>query len=847
MGVIYSSIDSEQYNLQNNGTCILSGWCGSEDKGSIDIVLKCDNEEISLQKLKFYERPDVFKICKTLSAENKNVGFELSFSDLNLLLVKYENVQVIGKLGENHNLIWEKSSDAIKQEFGSQTIIKKIDSITKHAKRMVINGWVIDTLHEDNLIIENEQGEIIPSTCKRIVRPDVCKTYGIKNDRYACGFEISVNLNDIQGDYLAVHYKNALADKYTKIDLKKFAYENSPQGRRAKFLSWSRRSENLRMIREHGLKHFNRYMKFVMEGDPNDYEVWRTKHMPSAKDLENQRKTVFQYRPLVSIVIPLYNTPIQYLKELLESIVSQTYSNWELCMADGSTDDKVETFIKAHYSNDKRIRYQMLDKNLGIAGNTNAAADMARGDYVMLCDHDDLITEDALFEMVKVINQDPDIDIVYSDEDLVSSDSSEFFSPRFKPDFNFDFLRSINYICHIFMVRKKIMDETGYFREEFDGAQDFDLILRCCEKTKKIYHVPKVLYHWRAHQNSTAGNPDSKEYAIKAGQRALEEHYQRMGYDAKVEYTDIFIMFKTIMAVHGDPKVSIIICTKDHTDDLDKCIRSIVEKSTWKNYEIIVVENNSEEKKTFAYYEKIQKEFDNIKVVIWDGPFNYSAINNFGIKYATGDFYVLMNNDIEVITPDWMEQMLGYCQRSDVGMVGAKLYYPDDTVQHAGAVIGVGGFAGHVLTGEGQEDVGYFGRLKAIQDISAVTAALVMVKKSSFERVHGLDEKFQVALNDMDLCLKIRKLGELIVFNPWVEMYHYESKSRGMENTPEKHERFKREIARFRSKWKGVLDAGDTYYNPNLTLMRGDCSLRGNYEFFDIIDEIAGDKRCRKK
>lgn len=275
-------------------------------------------------------------------------------------------------------------------------------------------------------------------------------------------------------------------------------------------------------------------------------------------------------------------------------------------------------------------------------------------------------------------------------------------------------------------------------------------------------------------------------------------------------------------------------------EDLDKCITSIEEKSTWKNFEIIVIENNSTEQDTFAYYDQIQLRYPNVQVVYWKKGFNYSAINNYGASFATGDYYVLMNNDIEVITPQWMEYMLGYCQRENTGMVGAKLYYPDDTVQHCGVVIGVGGFAGHILTRTGREDSGYFGRLKAIQDISAVTAACLMIKKTTFDAIDGLDEEFQVALNDVDLCLKVRAHGELVVQNPMVEMYHYESKSRGMEDSKEKHERFKREIARFRTKWADILEKGDPYYNPNLTLMYDDCRIRGKHEHFDIIDEIEG-------
>lgn len=841
MGVVYASIDLESYTLKNKGTCVLRGWRASEEAGKIELELLADDVTVIPYKAKFFSRDDVFETCQGLNQEDRNVGFKLSFTGIDTLLKTYKSFKLYGVQGKDRTLLWEKSSEELKEAYGKGTLIRKLDSVRKSGDKMIFSGWVMDALREDNLKVTDEKGRVIEAECRRLIREDVIKLYHLE-EGYACGFEITVSRKQIQGNKICICVKNSLAKKITTIDLKKFDYENSPRGRLMKTISPERRKENVRMIREHGLPYFVQFIREQMQGDLQDYDVWRKVHQPTPKELRKQKRCKFAWKPKMSIAIPLYNTPIPYLKELLDSIEAQTYDNWELCLADGSSNSKAENFIRDHYGNDGRIRYSRLKENLGIAGNTNAAVDMASGDYVMLCDHDDLVTPDALYEMAKALNENPDIDIIYSDEDLVNSDTTEFSSPRFKPDFNFDFLRSINYICHIFMVRKTILDQVGCFREEYDGAQDYDFILRCCEKTSRIHHIPKVLYHWRAHENSTAGNPKSKEYAIQAGKRALEEHYRRMGMDAVVEYTGIFIMFRTILKVKNHPKVSIIIPTKDHIEDLDKCISSVEEKSTWPEYEIIVVENNSENQETFAYYEKIQKKYSNVRVVVWDGPFNYSAINNFGLKYATGEYYVLLNNDIEVITPEWMEIMLGYCQREDVGIVGAKLYYPDNTVQHAGVVIGVGGFAGHILTQSERKDTGYFGRLQAIQDVSAVTAACLMIKKSVYDEIHGLDEEFEVALNDVDLCLKVREAGKLVVFHPGVEMYHYESKSRGSETSPEKHERFKREIARFRKKWAKILEEGDPYYNKNLTLMYGDCRIRGKDEHFDIIDEIEGGK-----
>lgn len=841
MSKIFGSVDIEDFTTKENGTCKLTGWRGTEKPGPVPLFFLCDGQVVPFTKEEYVVRKDVFRVCTCLNPEEDKVGFEVTVSNLEELIRTYDQFQVVARHENNEEILWEKKSPEIKNALEGGMIQYQIDRVRKNGNLILVEGWAIDRKHEISLNVRDASGNPIVCECTRMMRPDVSRVFELKEDT-PCGFEVKIQKENISGKLICISFCGGQTEETYTIDLKKFEFEHSAHGRFLQTFHPSRLRENIRMIKRDGWSQFADYVKTRMEGDLQDYEVWRKHYAPTAKELKAQRAHLFAYAPKISIAIPLYNTPISYLEELLDSIVGQTYANWELCLADGSTQEEVGAYIRKKYGTDRRIRYERMKENLGIAGNTNAAVAMATGEYVMLCDHDDLLEISALYEMVLQLNQDPSIDIIYTDEDLVNSDTTEYYSPRFKPDYNPDFLRSINYICHIFMVRKTILNEVGCFREEFDGAQDWDFILRCCEKSDRICHIPKVLYHWRAHENSTAGNPDSKKYAIDAGKRALEQHYARLGLEAELRYTDIFIMFQTILKVQGNPKVSVIISSKDHIDDLEKCITSIEEKTTWKNYEIIVVENNSEEPETFAYYEQLMLRYENVRVVYWKDEFNYSAINNFGASYATGDYYLLLNNDIEVITPQWMEWMLGYCQREDVGIVGAKLYYPDDTVQHCGAVIGLGGFAGHVLTRSGREDVGYFGRLKAIQDISAVTAACLMIKKTTFEAVQGLDESFKVALNDMDLCLKVRALGQLIVLNPWAELYHYESKSRGMETEKTKYERFKGEVERFRTKWDRILQDGDPYYNKNMTLMYGDCSLRGKYEHFDIIDEIAGGK-----
>ena len=559
------------------------------------------------------------------------------------------------------------------------------------------------------------------------------------------------------------------------------------------------------------------------------YQKWITRHLPGKAELEKQRRTKLKYSPKISIVVPLYKTPEKYLRRLVESVQEQTYSNWELCLSDGSgADSPVAGILKQLAAADKRIKVIPHDSALQISENTNSAIEAATGDFIAFADHDDELTPHALFECVKALNDHPGTLVVYSDEDKMSMDGHKFFQPHFKPDYNPDLLCTVNYICHLFVVSRKVIDQVGMLRKEFDGAQDYDFIFRCVEavKDEEIYHLPKILYHWRCHEDSTAENPESKTYAFEAGRRAVQEHYNRTGIQAKVLDGEFLGLYRTEFIRDHDPLISIIIPNKDHIDDLKRCMDSIDQKSTYQNYEYVIVENNSTDPATFEYYKKLEAENEKVHVVYWDGVFNYSAINNYGASFARGEHFLLLNNDTEIINPNCLEELLGYCMRSDVGAVGARLYYEDDTIQHAGVVIGFGGIAGHCFVLQPRGTTGYCHRIICAQDYSAVTAACMMVKRTAFEEVGGLSEELQVAFNDIDFCMKLRKAGYLIVYNPYAELYHYESKSRGLEDTPEKVARFNREISVFEKRWPDILRNGDPYYNPNLTLKSQDFSLK---------------------
>lgn len=560
---------------------------------------------------------------------------------------------------------------------------------------------------------------------------------------------------------------------------------------------------------------------------PMEYSKWLPKHLPTEGELEKQKKTRFAVMPKISIVVPLYKTKEEYLLKLVDSVKGQSYENWELCLSDGSGENSPLTgLLEKLAEEDDRIRVVSHDTSLRIAENTNEACRAATGDFIAFADHDDVLTRDALFECVKAINEHPDTEVLYSDEDKMSMDGSKFFQPHFKPDFNLDLLCTVNYICHLFVVKKELLEKVGLLRPEYDGAQDYDFIFRCVEATKHITHIPRILYHWRCHEDSTAENPESKMYAFDAGERAVQAHFDRIGVKAEVYKGEYLGLYRTRYIRDEDPLISIIIPNKDHKDDLERCISSVEKKSSYRNFEYIIVENNSTEEETFAYYEELEKRNPKVHVVRWEGPFNYSAINNFGVSHAKGEYLLLLNNDTEVINEDWLEEMLGYCMRPDVGIVGARLYYEDDTIQHAGVVLGFGGIAGHCFVQQPRGFTGYCHRIICAQDYSAVTAACMMVKRAAFEQAGGLSTDLAVAFNDIDFCLKIRQAGYLVVYNPYAELYHYESKSRGLEDTPEKKERFHKEITTLESHWPEIFSRPDPYYNPNLTLKSQDFSLK---------------------
>lgn len=535
-----------------------------------------------------------------------------------------------------------------------------------------------------------------------------------------------------------------------------------------------------------------------------------------------EKKPVYKklsYQPLISILIPTYNIGREYLSECIDSVLNQHYKNFEICLADDNSTSKetIET-LKEYEKKDKRIKVVYRKENGHISKATNTALKMAKGEFVGLMDNDDLLTENALYEMVYALNQNKKLDLIYSDEDKLDM-SGRRCEPHFKPDYSPDTLLGGNYICHFEILRKSIVDEIGGERSEFVGAQDFDLFLRFVEQTTpdRICHIPKILYHWRKVPGSTADTIENKEYAIEAGKKAVEEAMKRRKKQAEVivpiESTQYIVEYK----YKKEPKVSIIIPTRDYFETLDKCLKSIYKNTTYKNYEIIIVNNDSKEKETIKLFSKYKKKYSNFKVVEAPGEFNFPKINNIAVKECTGKYLLFLNNDTEVITPTWINSMVGYAMQEHIGAVGPKLLYPDDTIQHGGVVVGIEGAARHAFLHSEMDSFGFYGRLLVPYNYSAVTAACMMIEKKKFIEVGKFNEDLKVALNDIDLNLKLLEKGYYNVFLPQVELYHYESKSRGLDTTSKKYQQFLEEKKYFQDKWKKYINK-DPFYNENLSL-----------------------------
>ncbi|NFN37302.1 glycosyltransferase [Clostridium botulinum] len=758
--------------VSNIGTLnyeIFNGYCIDNyivfDNDDPQIMINCSEKPI--QWLKIQANISTFDYSSSIGILNK----------LRLINEENENsIMVKDTVLEKENIIKELSDNLTQKENNIKELKNELEYYKLHYHTAILQREEFKNRLQH---IENSYNQILNSTCWKITKP------------------IRIILDLMK--------KILKSNKYTHLTCKGI-----------KCLKQNGIKYTLRKITQKSIN-FEGYNEYVKQTILTDEEK------------QIQINTKFSEDIKFSIVVPLYNTPKNFLCEMINSCINQTYGNWELCLADGSDKEHsyVSKVVEDYIKKDKRIKYKILEANRGISENTNECIKMAIGEYIALFDHDDVLHQSALFEYMKVICE-KNADFIYCDEDKFDTDVNMRFDPHFKPDFSIDNLRANNYICHFTVFKKTLIQETGLFRKEFDGSQDHDMILRLTEKSKNIVHIPKILYHWRVSSNSVASDPYAKPYTIEAGINAVKEHLSRCDLKATVESSTVHPnIYRIKYSIIDNQLISILIPNKDHIIDLSRCINSILEKSTYKNIEIIIIENNRTERKTFEYYKTLEK-YKNIKVVTYEskGKFNYSAINNFGVRYAKGNQLLFLNNDIEIISENWLEEMLMYSQREDVGAIGAKLYYPNDTIQHAGLGLGILTLAGHYFRHFNRDATGYMGNLFFTRNVSGVTAACIMMKKSIFNEINGFDETFEVAFNDVDLCMRIRKAGYLIVWTPYAEAYHYESISRGTEDTPERKARFNGEVRRFQERWKKELKDGDHYYNVNLTLDREDFSLR---------------------
>lgn len=766
----------------------------------------------------------------------------------------------------------------------------KVDIALAREGELMLQGWAFGSNPEEEVkfTVVDQAGNPVPGTTVSSVRRDevvsaffgdYVKAHGaLQRDLgfdvhtpYAQG-ETRILVLQADGQTKRVKFTDHILEEFNSVAHRK----------REKLLAlfhWETVEVAWEYFQKHGLRALFKKSVHKIQNiqDDYDYNEWYKKVRITDEELAQQRESAgdFAEQPTFSIVIPVYATPEKFLRRMLDSIREQTYPKFEVCLVDATpyakiqhdpTQGRTPQEVLAEYAAaDSRFRYATLTENLGIAENTNAAIRMATGDFIVLADHDDELEPQALYECVRAINAHPDVQVLYSDEDKVDFEDIYYFEPHFKTDFNPDLLRSVNYICHLFVARRSLLDaiaETAadgqkiYERSAYDGAQDYDLILRATEKAQamessfnaldqtllrqgrftssNIIHIPMVLYHWRAHQASTAQHPEAKLYAFEAGARAVYDHCKRIGLPIRKVEQGITYGFYHPIYENQQPLISVVIPNKDHTADLDKAITSLA-AGNYKNLEFIIVENNSDQEETWKYYEALPKRFSNVKVVKWDGPFNYSAINNYGVQFTHGQYLLFLNNDIEEIDPDSIDEMIGYVQREDVGICGARLLYPDEDIQHAGVIMGMGGIAGAAFVRTHDSDLSYMHRAKCIQDYSCVTAACLLTKHSLFDEVGGFTEKLAVAFNDVDYCMKVRALGKLVVYNPYAKFYHYESKSRGMEDTPEKLARFHSEILTFGTTWKDILRDGDPYYNPALTFRKANFALK------DLTQEQVGE------
>lgn len=687
----------------------------------------------------------------------------------------------------------------------------------KETDQLLITGWAWSPTAKMSPEITLENPALVTDfTIQRRVREDVNQIYQAEATAQA-GFTICLT-GIVKKESLRLAFSTPTATQVETLSLKE-KYPLKPGTEDA----WTKLKINavkgLRYVKQHGITHTIKRIQIEKQRRQASYAKWLLKHESYDVAQLAQACMQFAYQPKLSVVMPVYNVEKEWLQQCVASILAQAYPNWELCMADdASTDPNVKDWLTAYAEQDARIRVAFRSENGHISEATNTALALATGEFVVLVDNDDLLPPNAFYEVVKALNENPAYDLIYSDEDKIDLEGNRM-DPAFKPDWSPDLLLGTNYISHLGVYRRCIVQEIGGFRKGYEGSQDYDLVLRFTEKTtaEKIKHIPKILYHWRMVPSSTAVDQSTKSYAFEAGLKAVQDALVRRGIKGTAKHGAANGLYDVYYDIGEQEKVSIIIPTKNGYQDLARCLHSIVEKTTYTNYEILIADNGSTDANMQQLYQTFQEKLaDRFQVLHLEMPFNFSVINNEAAKKASGAYLLFLNNDTEVITPDWLTLMVSFAQQERIGCVGAKLLYPNHTMQHAGIILGLGGAAGHSHYGYPRGDLGYFGRLAINVDYAAVTAACLLMKTQDFWTVGGFDEELTVAFNDVDLCLKVLALGKNNVWLHEAELYHFESQTRGYDDKGAKKKRFKQERAMMEERW-GALIANDPYYNPNLT------------------------------
>lgn len=792
----------DQIEISESNKLTVKGWCFS----FLGICrVRIIAGDVTHEIVDFVEREDVIRNL-SIKTETNLIGFEET-----LVLSSAKNIQIeIYDSNSTFSEIINYECNALRK---ADVIKFSIDQAILKDDKIHVLGWCISENGNDiNISDTNQTIDLI----RRFGRYDLASVFG-NNINYAdAGFELIYKNTEL--DIITLLFSSDESSVDNSIDLKELLSKSVKENNRkiSDVLNVNNLVKIVKNFRKNGFNHTFKKVKNKLRGTSSQsmtLKEWENSNLPFDSEISKQRNELLELNPKISIIVPTYNTEKRFLDELIASVREQTYTNWELCIGDGSTNLEARVCLEKYEKEESRIKIYYASENLGIAGNTIKAFELSTGDYYVLLDHDDILTPNALYEVVKAFNDNEDLDFIYSDRLIFSDSTQEVIAVHNLPDFSPDLFRCYNYASHLNAFSKYIVDLVGFERRGYDGSQDYEFQLRVIEKARSVKHIRKVLYYCRACEGSVAYDPESKMYAYEAGQRAISEHINRIGFPGEVKFNKSTFSYKIDYKLMDDYSVAIVIPNKDHLLVLKRAIDSILTKSTYSNYHIYIVENNSTTEDIFNYYSMASKD-SRISILEYEyKEFNFSDINNWAINQLNEDYVVLLNNDIEVITPNWIEEMLMLCQRPDVGAVGAKLYFSDHKIQHSGLIVGIGGnIASHYEHRFDRQSSGYLNRLNLVHNYTALTAACMMVSREDYVSVNGLDaQNFKVGLNDVDFCLKLTEKGKFNVFTPHAELNHYESLSRGSDEFSENQRRFDLECRCFREKWAHYFINGDPY------------------------------------